>query len=85
MKSHRVRKTTRRREKGWKQLQCWYLHELQSFASCEMRSGGGRETIKREVAKARVAQTRGLPRHVEHHRNIAHTGIPVTRVPMAGR
>ena len=66
MKSHRVRKTTRRREKGWKQLQCWYLHELQSFARFERREGGGRETIKREVAKARVAQTRGLPRHIAH-------------------
>ena len=28
--------------------------------------GGGRETIKREVAKARVALTRGLPRHIAH-------------------
>ena len=66
MKSHRVRKTTKRRERGCKQLQCWYLHELQSFARFERSEGGRRETIKREVAKARVAQTRGLPRYIAH-------------------
>ena len=83
MKSHRVRKTTKRREKGWKQLQCWYLHELQSFASCERREGNYKERGCKGEGRAnpRIAQTHCRHRYIEHcilhiayctHRHIAH-------------
>ena len=88
MKSHRVRKTTKRREKGWKQLQCWYLHELQSFASCERREGNYKERGCKGEGRAnpRIAQTHCTHRYIEHcilhiayctHRHIAYCTLHI--------
>ena len=72
MKSHRVRKNTSRRERGWKQLQCCYLHELQSFASCERgeerREGNYKERGCKGEGRAnpRIAQTHCTHRYSEH-------------------
>ena len=92
MKSHRVRKTTKRREKGWKQLQCWYLHELQSFASCERgeerREGNYKERGCKGEGRAnpRIAQTHCTHRYIEHcilhiayctHRHIAYCTLRI--------